>query len=280
MKTHLKEGLTTLLDIIGNDAVSICESNSLRHVVKPGLFLIVKARNSKVWKSSAQDVKRYADRVVVSNGNSFDFELNEIELTKGKWAMLQKATAIIMAGGSSHRMGTDKSVLPIEGQPMVEHICEQLRNSFTQILISANDVEKLAFLGFEVIKDKIPGQGPLMGIASALEASANELNFVVACDIPHINLGCVREMLMEAVRSGVDVVVPTTGDERYEPLFAVYRKSVLEAINEVLSSGGCKISDVFTRCRVRYIELGDAEWFTNLNTTAEYKEFQEKYNYP
>ena len=275
MKTHLEEGLAALPNIIGADAVSICESNSLRQVVEPGLFLIVKGRDVKVWKSSARQMRRYADRIVVSDGSGFDFDIDRIKLINGKWVIQEKATAIILAGGGSGRMDADKSMLPIKGKPMVEHICEQLCDSFEQTLVSANEVDKLAFLGFEVIRDKIPGQGPLMGIASALEASANELNFVVACDIPHIDLTYVRRMLAEA--EGVDIVIPTTGDERYEPLFAVYRKSALKAINEVLSSGGRKISDVFSRCRVKYIEL-EAREFTNLNTITEYEEFQKKYD--
>jgi len=178
-----------------------------------------------------------------------------------------------MAGGDSSRMGTDKSMLPINGRPMVEHIFEQLRGTFSQILISADEVGKYDFLGVEIVPDKISGQGPLMGIASALEASANELNFVVACDIPDIDLSCVRRMLREA--DGVDAVISTTGKEKYEPLFAVYRKSALEAINDVLSSMERKISDIFARCRVKYIKLG-AEQLTNLNTMDEYEKFKQK----
>jgi len=275
MKTHLEEGLAALLDIIGPDAVSICESNSLRLVVEPGLFLMVQGSNQEVPKSSARAVMRYADRIVISDGDNFDFDIDRTKLVNGKWVIQEKATAIILAGGGSGRMDADKSMLPIKGKPMVEHICEQLCGTFGQILVSANKAEKLAFLGFEVIPDKIPGQGPLMGIASALEASANEFNFVVACDIPHIDLTYVRRMLAEAEEA--DIVIPTTGDERYEPLFAVYRKSALKAINEVLSSGGRKISDVFCRCRVKYIEA-EARGFTNLNTITEYEEFQKKYD--
>ena len=275
MKTHLEEGLTALPDIIGADAISICESNSLRLVVEPGLFLMVQGSNQEVPKSSARAVMRYADRIVISDGDNFDFDIDRTKLVNGKWVIQEKATAIILAGGGSGRMDADKSMLPIKGKPMVEHICEQLCDSFEQTLVSANEVDKLAFLGFEVIPDKIPGQGPLMGIASALEASANELNFVTACDIPHIDLTYVRRMLAEA--EGADIVIPTTGDERYEPLFAVYRKSTLKAINEVLSSGGRKISDVFARCRVKYIEM-EALGFTNLNTITEYEEFQKKYD--
>jgi molybdopterin-guanine dinucleotide biosynthesis protein A len=275
MKQHLEEGLATLLDIIGPDAVSICESNSLRQVVEPGLFLMVKGRDSKTWKSSARDVKKYADRIVVAGPRGFDYDLDRIKLMSGKWALQEQATAIIMAGGDSCRMGIDKSMLLIKDQPIIKHICDQLRGTFSQILISTDDVEKYAFLGFDCIPDKMPGQGPLMGIASALEASANELNLVVACDIPHIDIRFVRKMLTEA--QAADMVIPTTGNEKYEPLFAVYRKSSLEAINEVLSSGARKISDAFAQCKVRYIKL-KTEQLTNLNTMAEYEDFREKHD--
>ena len=109
----------------------------------------------------------------------------------------------------------------------------------------------------------------------ALGASANELNFVVACDIPYIDIRFVRKMLAEAQTS--DMVIPTAGNGKYEPLFAVYRKSAIEAINQVLSSGARKISDAFAHCKVKYINL-KAKQFTNLNTMEEYEEFQKKYD--
>ncbi|MHC4691547.1 MAG: molybdenum cofactor guanylyltransferase [Planctomycetota bacterium] len=275
MKKSLEQGLTCLLDIIGPEAVSICESNSLRQVVEPGLFLMVKGRDSKTWKSSARNVKKYADRIVVTGSRGFDSDLDRIKLINGKWKLQEQATAIIMAGGGSRRMGIDKSMLLIKDKPIIQHICDQLSGTFSQILISTDDVEKYAFLGFDCILDKIPGQGPLMGIASSLQASANEVNFVVACDIPHIDLRVVRKMLAEA--HAADMVIPTTGSDKYEPLFGVYRKSSLEVINEVLSSGVRKISDVFAKCRVKYIKL-KKEQLTNLNTMAEYEEFWEKYD--
>jgi molybdopterin-guanine dinucleotide biosynthesis protein A len=279
LKSHLKEGLTALLDIIGPNAISICESNSLRHVVEPGLFLVVRGRNSKIWKNSAGDVKKYADRIVVSNGDSFDFNIGRIKLADGRWLLKENATAIVMAGGSSSRMDTDKSMLHFDGRPLIERICEQLRGTFSQILISSNESEKFAFLGHQVVADKVPGQGPLMGIASALEISSNEINFVIACDIPYINLSFVRKMLAEAV--DMDMVIPIGSDGKYEPLFAVYCKSALAAINEVLASGRRRISDVFSRCRVKYIELapdqvGGADWLVNINTMSEYEEYRKK----
>ena len=277
LKDHLAEGVTALLDVIGPETVSIYESNSLRHAVEPGLFLMTMNRNTDTWKDSAQQVKKYADKIVASNGYEFDFDFERIKLTDGKWTLLENATAIIMAGGSSKRMGTDKSMLPISGLPIIERICDQLRDSFEQILISSNEADKLAFLGYKVIPDKEPGQGPLMGIASVLEASSNELNFIVACDIPHIELRYVRKMLAEANESKADIIIPISNEGQHEPLFAIYRKSALKAINNALSSGSRKIADVFPLCNVRYIEFDNADWLTNLNTMNEYEECKTKH---
>ena len=275
LRKHLKEGLAALVDVIGADAVSVCESNSLRQVVEPGVFVIVESKKLKAWKDSARQVRRYADRVVMADGGGFDFDIDQIKLVNGKWTIEPAATAIIMAGGKSSRMDADKSMLPIKGRPIIEVIYEQLRGTFGEILISANDVEKHAFLGVEVVKDRIAGQGPLMGIASAMEASGNELNFVAACDIPYIDIRFVKKMLDEA--KGADIVIPTDDDGKCEPLFAVYRKSALGAMNKVLEAGKRKISDVFSLCEVKYIRM-EAEEFTNLNTKTEYKKFQKKYD--
>lgn len=276
LRTHLQEGAAALLETLGPRVTCICESNSLRHVVEPGLFLMTRRKDSNAPKESAQQVWKYADRIITSDGAAFDLDLERIGLADGKWTLREKATAIVLAGGDSRRMGTDKSLLPINGRPLVQAICRQLQGSFEQVLVSANNAGKFAFLGLEVVPDKTPGQGPLMGIASALKASASELNFVVACDIPHVELRYVRRMLREAVESGADIVVPVTDEGQYEPLFAVYRKSALNATNEVLSSGGRRIADAFDLCTVRPIELDTN--LVNLNTMAEYAQFQKELN--
>ncbi|OHB67702.1 MAG: hypothetical protein A2Y76_02185 [Planctomycetes bacterium RBG_13_60_9] len=272
VRTHLCQGLTALLETVGRDTVLICESNSLRQVVEPGLFLIVERTDRKAWKPSAQQVRQHADRIVLSDGSRFDLDLGRIELTGARWLLTEDATAIVLAGGHSLRMGTDKSMLPVDGQPMIKHICRQLRGTFPRVLISANDTEKFSFLGLDVIPDKIPDQGPLMAIASALDASHSELNLIVGCDIPRIRLPVVRRMLAET--EGADVVIPVTKDGKEQPLLAVYRRNIRRAMNEVLESGGRRISHIYNSCRVRFMELDDQSWFANLNTMADYERFR------
>ncbi len=83
-------------------------------------------------------------------------------------------------------------------------------------------------------------------------------------------------MLAEAIESQADIVIPVTGKEKYEPLFAIYHKRIIEAIHKTLSSGKHKIIDVFPLCTVKYIEMDDIDWFINLNTMAEFEKYHKK----
>ncbi len=272
LRTHLQKGLSALLEVVGRGSIVICESNSLRQVVEPGLFLIVDRVDRPAWKRSAQQVRPHADRIVLSDGKSFDLDLDRIQLAGTRWRLTEDATAIVLAGGRSRRMGTDKSMLPIDGRPMVEYICQQLSGTFTRVLISANDAAKFSFLGFDVVPDRLPDQGPLMAIASALDASNSELNLIVGCDIPQIRLPVVRRMLAEA--EGADVVIPVTRDGKQQPLLAVYRRSARRSMNDVLESGGRRIRDIYNSSRVRFLALDDEDWFANVNTMGDYERFR------
>ncbi len=87
LRAHLEEGFAALLDTVGSDATSVCESNSLRQVVEPGLFFLAERKDTKAWKPSALEVKNYADKIVVSDGSSFDFDIDRIALENGKWLL-------------------------------------------------------------------------------------------------------------------------------------------------------------------------------------------------
>lgn len=268
LNSHLEEGISELASILGNETISVCESNRARKVVEPGVFVMIRGAQEAPWKPSAQEVVRHADRIIVFEDGEFDIDLNDIQLLDGRWAIRLPATAILLAGGDSTRMGRDKTMLPIDGQPMIKHIYEQLQPHFSQTIVSSSNASLHDFLGATVVADDVAGRGPLAGIASALKASASNVNFVMACDMPEIDAGLIRAMLRQV--GDYDAVVPKVGPQMYEPLFAVYKKSALPAIEQVLQSGSNRVIDCFDRCRVKYIDLPGRQ-FSNINTKAEYR---------
>lgn len=83
----IEEGLSALQQRVGPDTPLICESNTLRTVVVPGLFLMVTNGNSSGIKESAQSVFHHADLVITSDGTSFEFDCDRIQFTREGWRL-------------------------------------------------------------------------------------------------------------------------------------------------------------------------------------------------
>ena len=181
----------------------------------------------------------------------------------------EPATAIVLAGGRSTRMGVDKSLLPLRGKPLIQHVCDQIRPIFDELLIAGDDPGRFGFLGADVVPDEVAGQGPLRAIASALAVSRHDLNFVAACDTPFINKVLLDTLLLKAEEC--DCVVPVTSAGHYEPLFAVYRKSVLPAMRRALEEGERRVVAVLGCFKTETVRIAPSDEIKNINTMEDYR---------
>jgi len=278
-KECLTKGIESFLKLVNNgpDKIIICESNSLRLAVEPGLFLINQNVCESSIKQSCQDVLSHQDSMIQFDSEKFVFDIDadDINYVDSHWHIRENATAIVLAGGQSSRMGEDKSMLSADNLPMIEKIVRQLTGHFREIVIGANDIEKYRFLNLPVIPDVEKGKGPLMGLYSTLLHSKHEINFVVACDIPDLNMDYVKELMRQAKCH--EIVVPIWGDGKFEPLFAVYKKSILDKAKKLLDNGRRKIILLFESADVKYVPMQNAEkWYKNLNTMEDYKNYVNK----
>ncbi len=269
MKTRrasLAQAAAALAGAIGPQ-VSVCESNSLRLVARPDLFLMVGWKDGPV-KPSAAAVRPWVDRFI--EPPAFLRTLFELELREGGWHLREPATLIVLAGGRSARMGTDKCFLPIDGSPLIERLIRTLAPRFEQVVISANEQERFGFLGHAVVPDGMHGAGPLAGVTAALRAARNDLAMVVPCDLPDPDVGLVERLLRAA--EAADGAVPTAAG-RPEPLFAAYRRSLIPWAEEALRQGELRIRALYPRCNIRNIEMGAGWRLLNLNTPGDYRDY-------
>lgn len=190
----------------------------------------------------------------------------------------QPLSLIVLAGGSSRRMQWDKALLPIPEGTIIEHILKQLEVHFDQVLISVSSREKFAFLNKTLIVDEKPGEGPMMGIKTALESSRNKRNFVIACDIPDVDLNFLQRLIRVAGHS--DITLPLSQTGRREPLFAIYAKSVIPEMEKLLKGDVLSLLPLFERCNVQYVPMGENTWFKNLNTRKDYEDYLEQKSKP
>ena len=272
LKEHLTEGIDAFLKMIPAGTPVVCESNSLRLVLKPGIFVVIREKGSDKVKESCRNVIDMTDKFLIFNGNGFENPIDGFFFNNGKWIVKKNASAIILAGGKSSRMGRDKSMMPVNGKPMIEHISDILKNHFQDILIGTNDPDKYSFLELKTIMDQMPDQGPLMGILSCLEESPNDLNFITACDQPNINPEFIDMMLEQA--ADYDAVIPVSLNGKNEPLFAIYKKSITPVIKNLLKNEKRRISALFEIINVKYINFDSQAWYKNINTIEDYKNYR------
>jgi len=186
-------------------------------------------------------------------------------------------SAIILAGGKSSRMGKNKMLLPLGNGTVISNLVATLSESFHQPIIVSDHSKDYRHLPVRLTGDlrDCKVKSSLVGIYSGLKVSQHEYNLVVAGDMPFVSSGLVRYLCDK--RTGFDVVIPRQDDGYLQPLCAVYNKSCMHYIEEMLDQDHFKVSDLFKYVSVHYIEVEelrsfDPELYTffNINTPEEY----------
>ena len=116
------------------------------------------------------------------------------------------ATAVILTGGKSSRMGRPKALLPFDGEPLITHVVRALKKMFAEAVVVAAPEQELPILPVVLVRDEVAYQGPVSGIYHGLSASSQEICFVTSCDAPFLNLQLIAHLLAQI--SDCDVVVP------------------------------------------------------------------------
>lgn len=189
-------------------------------------------------------------------------------------------TGVVLAGGRSSRMKTNKAFLEIRETPLIENSLDMLQGIFAEVLISSNEPRLYARYGLPVILDNVAGQGPLGGLQACLEASKYEAVFFAACDMPFLQKDVIVHLAQWA--ADYDIVVPCTASGGHY-LHAFYSKRCLPVIEKNLKAHSFKVKSIYDECRVRYVQeeelrqFGDPEHILcNINTMAEWSKLKQE----
>jgi len=188
--------------------------------------------------------------------------------------LIPNVTGVILAGGQSSRMGSNKALLPYRGGRFIEAIYRQLSELFLEVLLVTNNPEQYDFFHCRKVADLYPGMGALAGLHSGLYHSNTPHVFAVACDMPYLASSLIRRLA--GLRQEVDVVIPE-GDAGLEPLHAIYGQRCLAPMEHALKNNRKRIISFFPEVTVRTycsaeVALLDPAFdsFRNINTPDDY----------
>ncbi|MUP38544.1 molybdenum cofactor guanylyltransferase [Labilibaculum euxinus] len=150
----------------------------------------------------------------------------------------KKIVGIVLSGGKSSRMGSEKGLVEWKGKRLIEYSIEALQPICDQLVISSN-MECYNYLGYPIIEDEIKDCGPLGGIYSCMKAVKADYYLVISCDVPNVSFLLFADLLKNI--AAFDAIFPIDKDDRKQPLIAVYGSSCKNIIEKELFQGNFKM---------------------------------------
>lgn len=189
------------------------------------------------------------------------------------------ASAIILSGGRSSRIGRPKASLDFGGVPILTRIIRELKRRFVEIVVVAAPASRDSFQagvpGVRTIRDEVAFRGPLDALRRGLDAVTNEIAFACSCDLPLLDSDLAAAIV--AMIGDSEAAIPIVG-ERLQPLHAAYRKRCAGALAALALRGEARLTAIADAVNTRRISENELRVldpqlnsFFNLNTLDDYQ---------
>lgn len=173
-------------------------------------------------------------------------------------------------------MGEDKFSMSFNGRKLIDFPLTLAKKiGADEVLVIGNKLQDIEG-PFKFVKDELDEVGPLGGILTGLKNSSNEINVVLPCDSPFINIELINTLLGES--QNADVVVPSI-EGRLHPVVGVFRRRLIDSMSAHLFAGGRKMMDFLTQCDLKIVEEEikdkvDPRTFANLNSKSDIRHYE------
>jgi len=189
---------------------------------------------------------------------------------------VNSVTVVILAGGKSSRFGSNKALACwSEKGSILDNIIDKVQPLCHAVALSVKNPEDYRDITLEKFSDIMKEKGPMGGLYSALFHSSTEWVMLLACDMPLVEPKILKYML--GIRTWAPVIVPCVHG-RFEPLHALYHRSLIPIVKNLLERDKLKMTDLFDlvpKYLVREKEIiqaaGSLKCLANINTPSEFR---------
>ena len=195
------------------------------------------------------------------------------------WRLIMEKALVILCGGKSSRMGTDKALLPFGDYCLIEFLVNKFKPYFSKIYLSVQQKGDYAHLNLSVteIPDIYLNSGPLAGIFSSLSLINEDCAFIMSVDTPFVEPSLACTLLKNA--NDCDIYAVERTNKQLETLSAVYSKNCITTIGKCLLLHQYSLSNLHDKCNTIYVSEATLDkkcpisvktQFFNMNTRAAY----------
>jgi molybdopterin-guanine dinucleotide biosynthesis protein A len=185
---------------------------------------------------------------------------------------------LVLAGGSSERMGIDKAAMELDGISLLDRAVQLLRAELDDVRVSVRTDQLLEPVRsrYPTIVDQLQNSGPAAGILAAHLSAPQAAWLVVACDMPLLNAVTLRLLLAERDPARDATALCTSPLADPEPLCAIYEPATLAAFHTQANTGNLSPRAWLTRARVKKLTAQDPNVLSNTNTTEEFERIRQQ----
>ena len=147
---------------------------------------------------------------------------------------------VVLVGGASRRMGSDKALLDVDGVPAALRVARVVAEAcgvpVAEVVLVGGPVEWASRLDLGHLPDDLPGAGPLAAIDTALRHLGRDC-LVVACDLLGVEVSTAHAVRDAGAVPGCDVAVAVGPGGRRQPLLARWNLDAAPAVAAAVAAG-------------------------------------------
>ena len=172
---------------------------------------------------------------------------------------------LVLAGGKSQRMGTDKGLINYHGKAQREYMADILTSLCDQTYLSFRQGQLDAPSTYPIIEDRFLGLGPFGAIASAFLQAPNHAWLVVACDLPLLDESTLKHLVDNRNPSSIATAFNSPVNEFPEPLIAIWEPKSYPVLMQFLTQGYSCPRKVLINSEVHLLDAPDGNKLMNVN---------------
>lgn len=189
-------------------------------------------------------------------------------------SMTDPVYGLVLTGGKSRRMGSDKALLVRDGESQLSRAVSLLQRHVAEVFVSArqDQAEDRERSRYSIIVDRYDDIGPVAGILSAMEFRPDATWLVLACDLPNVDDETIATLIRAHTAESPFTAYKSSRDGLPEPLCAVFSPSARRLIDAFVMQGLVCPRKMLIRSETCLLELANPAALDNMNTPADLKD--------
>lgn len=173
---------------------------------------------------------------------------------------------IVLAGGKSTRMGTDKAFLTLQGRYFYQTIYEKLRPFCTEVIVSVNKNQVIQHpFEYPVIVDTYEEQGPLGGLLTAFNLQPATY-IMLGVDMLKVQHEHIQSLIHNHDIACGCTMYFNANSRFYEPMLSIWEPTKLKELAVYFNKGGRSFQKFLNSISINAIPCNDCSFLYNVNT--------------